>query len=906
MADLPGLISEYSKHADDCAKDLPKRLGSKEKEVNFTVLLGQLEAAHSKEVLALQDEVSRLGTLLETRKSRVLEKKRSSARLSEITDDGTTPNQEVRLDESGIKSSTSDNSTKPHFEQANGASPPTPSGDAPSVKLEVEDEEENPLLVMVRIVSAKGLRRADWGPGKYSDPYCVCEIDGKPDSRFKTRSIQVTSKPVWNHESVFADWQPGENLVFRVMDEDFGMEGDLLGTCKLSSEQFYPGCFEGNVPLTDAGKGDASLQLNVMVTRRKKLVELAEVWARVPERTNSLLEKSSKKLKKSHSSIGDEQQRPSGYALLKARLMSIARTARRDGFVLHPESGLRMTWDIIGVVVLAFDLIWIPIQFCFSPPPVLWTRIVGWISLMYWTLDVLATFNTGVYTKRGKLINTRVGIAAVYLKGWFILDVMIVGFEWSGILQEWLGQKKSNASAAAGAGRAGRLARIGRAIRVLRLMRLAKLRRILHTIQSTIDSEWWTIVFTVARNLLLILSINHILACLWFLISKNTNGWLIGSQYESMPYGEQYLVSIHWSLSQFTPGASPIQPKSIAERLVAVSVLALGLVMATCFMSSITSTLSAVWAMGHYKNTQALLLKKYLHQQCISRELQTRITRYIDCILELRHKKVHPSKVHYLAFLSGPLAQEMQRQVHEPLLLLYAAFIAMKESCPSAVVSICGQALSEHIFGKTDAIFKRGTPCTDMIFISNGAMVYRFKRFGKDHQLAKMEAGQWCCDHPLWIEWTHVGSMKGLSQAEVTKLRVAVFHQIVGGLSAHDYQIARLFAMNNLERIQQMQSFDVSAVTDLPIISSQEIVRETEEGDLYQSDLNEAEDADIMLIEFSDAEEDDLEDDHDDESDSKTEPSITSPKSSMSPDPPPRISAFPNMPRLPKQFAKTW
>jgi hypothetical protein len=387
-------------------------------------------------------------------------------------------------------------------------------------------------------------------------------------------------------------------------------------------------------------------------------------------------------------------------------------------------------------------------------------------------------------------------------------------------------------------------------------MRMAKLRRMLQTLQEKIDSEFLTIVFVVARNLLLIIAINHFLACMWFLISKSSDGWLIDSPYESMDYGEQYLVCLHWSLAQFTPGASPIQPVSLVERVIAVLVLALGLVMATCFMSSITSTLSAVWVNGNYKNTQSLLLRKFLHQEAISRELRTRITRYIDCILELRQKKVHHSKVHYLQILSGPLAQEMQRQIHEPLLLTYSAFEALKDGYPAALVTICGQALTQETFGRNDLVFRRGARSKDMYFVSNGALVYRFKRFGGSHQLARLEAKQWCADHTLWTEWSHVGTMKGLSHAEVTKLEASKFHLIVSGLPRLGYTILRDHAVANLEKIWQLQSFDASALTDIPIGDKGFLVEKSDDDNPLERDLNEAETADMDLIEFDDDKDD--------------------------------------------------
>ena len=45
--------------------------------------------------------------------------------------------------------------------------------------------------------------------------------------------------------------------------------------------------------------------------------------------------------------------------------------------------------------------------------------------------------------------------------------------------------------------------------------------------------------------------------------------------------------------------------------------------------------------------------------------------RYVDYVLELRHKRTHHSKVHYLQLLSGPLHWELQREIHSQTLNIH-------------------------------------------------------------------------------------------------------------------------------------------------------------------------------------------------------------------------------------------
>jgi len=120
--------------------------------------------------------------------------------------------------------------------------------------MQKADSGATPLKVT--IISARGLRDADWMPGSgTSDPYCICEIPDKPNAKFQTPVVDNNEAPVWNYEEIMEEYAVGDNLVFTVYDQDTVGKGDCLGTVTLASEHFFPDGFEGDVPLNDAGKG---------------------------------------------------------------------------------------------------------------------------------------------------------------------------------------------------------------------------------------------------------------------------------------------------------------------------------------------------------------------------------------------------------------------------------------------------------------------------------------------------------------------------------------------------------------------------------------------------------------------------------------------------------------------------
>jgi len=125
-----------------------------------------------------------------------------------------------------------------------------------------------PLPLQISIVSARGLRNADW-VGK-SDPYCTCEVSGKPETKLETPALTDQLNPEWNHEAQISGYCVGDSVTFVVKDKDPAKPDDFLGKLVMEGSQFYPNGFEGEVPLTEAGAGiDAFMKVKVVVVHPK-------------------------------------------------------------------------------------------------------------------------------------------------------------------------------------------------------------------------------------------------------------------------------------------------------------------------------------------------------------------------------------------------------------------------------------------------------------------------------------------------------------------------------------------------------------------------------------------------------------------------------------------------------------
>merc|ERR1712154_712641 len=108
--------------------------------------------------------------------------------------------------------------------------------------------------------------------------------------------------------------------------------------------------------------------------------------------------------------------------------------------------------------------------------------------MLFWTLDVPASFFVAFYAEDGHLEDRPAAIALRYLKGWFVPDILLVCNDWLSTMFVMIedGTKDSDKMSFF---RMAKFARLGRNLRNLRLLRIAKLREILVMVHKSITSE---------------------------------------------------------------------------------------------------------------------------------------------------------------------------------------------------------------------------------------------------------------------------------------------------------------------------------------------------------------------------------------------------------------------------------
>merc|ERR550532_1403148 len=135
--------------------------------------------------------------------------------------------------------------------------------------------------------------------------------------------------------------------------------------------------------------------------------------------------------------------------------------------------------------------------------------------------------------------------------------------------------------------------------------------------------------------MMVILALNHVIACLWFLVGKaaisdGQPSWLDWNEpFLEKDMGYQYCTSLHWTLTQFTPASMDVVARNIYERMFSIVVLLFAMVALSSIVGTVTSSMTVIRQMQSDKQKQFWMLRRYLKQKNINHELSTRMTKFL-------------------------------------------------------------------------------------------------------------------------------------------------------------------------------------------------------------------------------------------------------------------------------------
>ena len=270
--------------------------------------------------------------------------------------------------------------------------------------------------------------------------------------------------------------------------------------------------------------------------------------------------------------------------------------------VLLPHSRLRQ----IAAMVMSLLLLWsatvTPYTLAFLDEDTSVTmEVLEAIVTFLFACDILLTFFSAYYnTTDNILIVSHRLIALKYLRTWFFIDlVACFPTQLLDLQGEEQGNLKYNSFV-----RIIRLPRLYRLLRIFRIFKAFQTSKGRHCLECLLRTNHLNPGITkLLKFIFLSLLLSHIVACLWFLLSKMTDfdshTWVIRSNLIDAPVVEQYIASVYFVLMTLaTVGIGDIVPYTTLERLYSIALLTIGV----GFYSYAISNFSAIMMNTDRKN----------------------------------------------------------------------------------------------------------------------------------------------------------------------------------------------------------------------------------------------------------------------------------------------------------------
>mmetsp|Transcript_52624 Transcript_52624/g.125711 ORF Transcript_52624/g.125711 Transcript_52624/m.125711 type:complete len:854 (+) Transcript_52624:172-2733(+) len=455
-------------------------------------------------------------------------------------------------------------------------------------------------------------------------------------------------------------------------------------------------------------------------------------------------------------------------------------------FISPPGSPARASWELLGGVLILYDLIYIPLGL-FEPPLSWFTDTMDWFILMYWTLNIFASFFQG-YIDQGLTIMVPQKIAKHYLRTWFLVDLTIVVPDWIFTLHG-LGVENSSHEA----GKSVKALRVVRLSRTVRLIRLLKLGSTLQAINDRLTSESASIIANMIQMITALLGISHYIACLWYLVAlmrehDNVETWVKAGDYANQRWEYIYMSALHWSITQFTPAGMEVQPENMLERSFAVAVVVLAMLGFSYIVGSITGGMTQLRSMKEDQAKQFWSLRRYLRRNNVHLQLSIRIHRHLEHVWKRQKEGTSEASVKLLQFLSSQLREELRCAIEVPHIKVHPLIERMTESDKVHQITVqrlANNAIERKALAQNDSLFFPLEFATHMYFVASGRLQYiqaMDNGMGLSPQWIDVSkrSKDWLSEQVLWLNsWMHKGQPIAATECELLSIAPVAFESAI-------------------------------------------------------------------------------------------------------------------------------
>eukprot|EP00931_Biecheleriopsis_adriatica_P039859 TRINITY_DN22793_c0_g1_i2.p1 TRINITY_DN22793_c0_g1~~TRINITY_DN22793_c0_g1_i2.p1 ORF type:complete len:782 (-),score=127.92 TRINITY_DN22793_c0_g1_i2:29-2374(-) len=421
--------------------------------------------------------------------------------------------------------------------------------------------------------------------------------------------------------------------------------------------------------------------------------------------------------------------------------------------IVHPENDTRMVWTMVGMFLVAYDMVAIPLtMFDLGETANKNLEILGYMTFVYWLMDLLLQFVFGI-EQDGRIELRPYYIAKMYIRSpWFTLDCFLIILDVALFTMEAVEASSSGLESA-------KMLRSFRLLRFARVVRISRMKTLVALLSRRFTNLYILTGAKVLSGLGMMLTVNHFIACAFVALAEaevDGRSWKISSGLQGASFPEVYSYALHWSLTQFMPATNNIAPDNSVERVFAILVILLAMGVFSSFISSITNAVNTLRSVTSAQRAEKSMLRQFFSERQLSTALYAAVTDYIDSHGALK-LQVQESNVRCLREIPPKLKFQLHVEVYMKTLQsaswLTPDIISLN---PMFFSEVCHNIVKEQISGPSAEVFHSDMECHDALILTGGTWTYYNFDSAQGIEPPSMS---WLCEVCLWSHWLYRGRL---------------------------------------------------------------------------------------------------------------------------------------------------
>jgi len=438
--------------------------------------------------------------------------------------------------------------------------------------------------------------------------------------------------------------------------------------------------------------------------------------------------------------------------------------------VLHPTSRLHIAFDMLCMIVIFVQIIYLPFALVWTETVEDIDRYVLLGTAVFWFLDLCLRFLTGYYNSDGEVELQLSAVMTNYLRTWFAPDFLCVVADVVNYVSA-VAFAKNNA----GAARIVYLVKIQRILRAVLMLRMLRVAKLLYNYMEGQLSATWLFVIRTWQFATLILWLAHVVACAWYEIGRHADAGLHGSRWVEtiVPNTEeefriqdtdvfyQYMTSYHWSLAQITLGGLDINPCNSWERSVAIACNFFGLFFGGMVVSILSTTLMELRELNHDKEVKMRRLREFLLQHGMAIGIRLRVIRQVSDRMQQHGKTLVEEDVLALKVVSSSLLKELRYHLYYNLVRMHPLLHCWTLLHAEGIRHLCSEGVTMKVLLPDDELFTSGSLSTSAYLVKEGRLTYTQQPSDApccEEQVDELVEAAWVSEATWWCHWYHVGT----------------------------------------------------------------------------------------------------------------------------------------------------